>query len=169
MSHKQFLSLYLDILLNYGLEQCQIDGLGRHFVHVRAPGLLDVVVFDVAGAGHDEGLLDLVLLVELPDALGGHEAIDDGHAQVHENHAVDVLALEQRLLHDIDGVLAIVGAVHDIVEQVVADLPEQQLKTQDVVWLVVDDQDALQRGEATRGWVEGSMQVVLEGNTTKDL
>ena len=83
---------------------------------MRAPSLFDVVVLDVAGAGHDEGLCDLVLLVELPDALGGNEAIDDGHAQVHENHAVDVLALRQRLLYDVDGVLAIVGAIHNIVE-----------------------------------------------------
>lgn len=71
-------------------EALDADGLRDDLVDLAGPRPLDIVILDVAGAGHDHGLRSVVGSVEVSDALSLFEAIHNGHADVREDEPVDV-------------------------------------------------------------------------------
>ena len=97
----------------------------------------------MTSAGYYKGLSHVIAFVKLADPLGGFVAIEDRHAQVHQYEAVDVLAFGIRVTDDLEGFLAIVGTIHQLVQVVVPSLPYHELQAQNVVGFVIDNQDSL--------------------------
>lgn len=92
---------------------------------------------------HNHGL-DLPLLrQEGPDLLCRLEAIEDRHANVHQNQAVAVAAARVGLLHLADCLLSVLCRVDDLLDVLELELLEHGDHCRDVEWLVVDDQEAL--------------------------
>ena len=120
-----------------------VDGFGNDLIDFAGPGPLDVFLFDVASDCHDHWLRDLVSAVEISDLLCGLEAIHHGHANVCQNQSVDVFALQQVVFDLIESLQSVVGPINLLGQAFDFQLVHNNLDSQNVEWLIVDDQDSL--------------------------
>ena len=90
----------------------------------------------MAGAGYDDWLLQLVLAVQLSDDEGCLEAVEDGHADVHEDDS-ETFALGQALLDHGYCLQAVVGSDYVLLQGLETYLLDHHLETEHVEGLVV--------------------------------
>ena len=66
-------------------QDIDIDWLGNDLVDLVVPRFFDVLLLDVARAGHYHGLGCPVLPVEAPDLIGELETVHDRHADISQH------------------------------------------------------------------------------------
>lgn len=84
-----------------------------------------------------------MILVKGADSYGFIEAVHDGHAQIGDDQAVDVLTACEGVLDFGEGLKAVVGTVYESADAFETEAPEGKLHANDVEWFIVNDEDTL--------------------------
>ena len=85
--------------------------LADDLVDLGLPGHLDLALFNVAGAGNDEWLAEVVRLMELSDGRRALVPIHEGHFAVSENQQVMLVVHRMHLLDLLLRVLSVAREV----------------------------------------------------------
>ena len=122
-----------------------------HFVHSAVDGSLNVFVLNMAGDGHDLGLLvsgDVYALEHLSDPYGCLVSVHERHVAVHQDQRVFVVvAFADALLYDLNSLLSVVGEFRKLLSLVEAQDHKEALYYVAVELLVVDHENFAHVGD----------------------
>ena len=121
------------------LELLKLDWLADHLVDSALPGLEHVLLLGMTGHSDYHRLLRVLFFHQGSDLSSGAEAVENGHADVHQDEGVVASVLDY-LVHFLNGFLAVGGCVDNVVN---VHLLYHANEGVDVEGLVVYDQQSL--------------------------
>ena len=107
------------------------------------PCFLNVFVLSVARARHNHGLIYTLSFMIPSDLVRGLIPIHERHLAVHENEAIGVVTALHTMPHLVKGILSIISLINNIFNLRDAALLENDLHSERVKWLVVDNEYSL--------------------------